>query len=470
MENESRTLAGDSAPPSVGGSTILRPMRVLPRLHYAWIVAGVTFLCLLVSAGIRSVPGVLIVPLDKEFGWGRAAISLAVSINLVLYGAFAPFGAALMDRLGARRVMLGALALLAVGVALTTLIRAPWQLDLLWGVVVGVATGSTASVLGAWVATRWFVAHRGLVLGLLTASWATGQLLFLPVLARLVIGAGWRSAALVIALAAAAIIPIVAIFMRNDPGDVGMRPLGAAAGDSPVPRAGGGVPRAAFAALARGTRSKDFWLLGGSFFICGASTTGVIGTHFIPACIDYGISGVTAAGLLAGMGVLDLGGTTVSGWLSDRWNSRSLLCWYYGLRGLSLIFLPFAFGAQLLLLPNALGSNLFGSVSAGLVVFAIFYGLDWVATVPPTVKLTADLFGRREAAVMFAWIFAAHQLGAATAAYGAGAIRASTGAYQIAFVGSGVLCLLASALVLRIGHPKHADPARSVPAEIPQPV
>lgn len=445
-------------------------LRVPGRVHYAWIVAGVTFLCLLVTAGIRSAPSVLIVPLEREFGWTRATVSIAVAINLVLYGLFGPFAATLMNRVGARRVMLGALVLLAGGVGLTTLMRAPWQLDLLWGVVVGIGTGSTASVLGAWVVNRWFVERRGLVMGVLTASWATGQLLFLPTLARLVVGMGWRSAVLVIMLAALVVVPIVVVFMRDDPEDVGTRPFGAAPGEPLPPRPTGNLAGTTFAALGRGLRSRDFWLLGGSFFICGASTNGLIGTHFIPACIDNGIAEVTAAGLLAAMGVFDLAGTMLSGWLSDRWNSRFLLCWYYGLRGLSLLFLPYAFGAQLLLLPNSFGTQLFGPRFVGLAVFAVFYGLDWVATVPPTVRLTADLFGKHNAAVMFAWIFAAHQLGAATAAYGAGALRTSMGGYQMAFVGSGLLCLLAAAMVLKIGQPQRDDPTRGVPVNVPAPV
>jgi len=436
------------------------------RLHYGWVVFGVTFLTLLVAAGVRATPGVLIVPLQREFGWSRATVSLAVSINLLLYGFLGPFAAALMDRFGARRVSLGALSLLAIGVGLTTQMRAPWQLDLLWGVVVGVGSGSAAGVLGAWISNRWFDQRRGLVMGMLTASSATGQLVFLPGLARLVVTSGWRTAAFCVMAAAIVAIPLVAFFMRNDPRDIGLRPFGAPA-DGPAPAR---PPRrrigATFSALGTGLRSKNFRLLAGTFFICGASTNGLIGTHLIPACMDAGIPEVTAAGLLAAIGVFDIFGTTISGWLTDRWNSRYLLCWYYGLRGLSLVFLPVAFGAQLLFLPSALPS--FGPSVVGLAVFAVFYGLDWVATVPPTVRLTADLFGRENSALMYGWIFAAHQLGAATAAYGAGAIHTWLGGYQLAFTSSGLLCLLAAGLVLRIGHPT-ARPAAPRPVPAPAP-
>ena len=404
------------------------------RLHYGWIVAGVTFLTLLASAGIRSTPGILIIPLEKEFGWTRATVSFAVSINILLYGLFGPFAAALMDRVGVRRVMMASLGLVAAGVGLTTVMRASWQLVLLWGVVVGLGTGTMALVLGAYIANRWFAERRGIVMGLLTASTATGQLLFLPFLASLVVTSGWRSAVLVVAGVALLMVPLVYIFMRNDPSDVGLRPVGATADVAPV-SSGANPAAAALAPLREGFRSRDFWLLAGSFYICGASTNGLIGTHLIPASMEHGIPEVTAAGLLAAMGVFDLIGTTVSGWLSDRWDNRYLLCWYYGLRGLSLLFLPYALGTQFL----------------GLAAFAVFYGLDWVATVPPTVRLTADIFGRQRVGVMFGWISASHQLGAATAAFGAGAVRSWLGSYQVAFMTSGLLCLIASGLVIRIG-------------------
>lgn len=406
------------------------------KLHYGWLVAGLTFLALLIAAGIRSAPGVLIVPLEHEFHWSRATISLAISINLVLYGLIGPFAATLTEQVGIRRIMVFSLLLLATGVGLTTLMSASWQLVLLWGVVVGSGSGIMALVLGAIVVNRWFKERRGLVLGVLTASTATGQLVFLPMLASLVEHFGWRFAILVVAGVAILVVPLVAMFMRDRPADVGLRPFGAKTETVEAPQSKKGNPIAStFNALWLGMRSRDFWLLSGSFFICGASTNGLIGTHLIPACVDHGIPEVRAAGLLAVMGIFDFVGTTASGWLSDRWNNRYLLCWYYGLRGLSLIFLPFSFDLSFY----------------GLSVFAVFYGLDWIATVPPTVRLTTQVFGKEKTGVMFGWIVAAHQIGAATAAFGAGAMRTLMGTYLQVFIFSGVLCLIAAFLVLRIG-------------------
>jgi MFS family permease len=455
------------------------------RLFYGWIVVAVTFLTLLAAAGVRSAPGVLMVPLEREFGWTRTAVSLAVAINLLLYGLFGPFAAALMDRLGVRRVMLASLAFVAAGVGLTVFMRAPWQLDLLWGVVVGSGTGAMALVLGAYVANRWFVERRGLVMGLLTASSATGQLLFLPVLASLVVAHGWRTAVLATSGATLLIVPLVAIFMRSSPQEIGLRPLGSSGTASHPPAFAPSAPefasrpdasesadpiRAALGGLVRGTRSREFWLLVGSFYICGASTNGLIGTHLIPACMESGIPEVTAAGLLAAMGVFDLIGTTASGWLSDRWDSRYLLAWYYGLRGLSLLFLPYALANQVLGLATFSTPFAFGPAPLGLIVFAVFYGLDWVATVPPTVRLTADIFGKRQVGIMFGWIVAGHQLGAATAAFGAGALRAWLGGYQVSFLAAGLLCLIAVALVTQIGASSRGAARPPRPAEVGAPV
>jgi sugar phosphate permease len=412
------------------------------RLHYAWIVFGVTFFTLLAAAGIRSTPGVLIVPLEQEFGWSRAAISVAVSINLLLFGFGGPFAAAFMNRFGVRRVLTGALLLIATGVGLTPLMRAVWQLDLLWGVVVGLGTGAMASVLAATVANRWFVAHRGLVTGLLTAASATGQLAFLPGLAALAVGLGWRSASVTVALAVLIAVPAVLLLMRDSPRQVGLRPYGAAPGEAAEPQ-----PDNPFAAAVGGLRdslrSRDFWLLAGSFFICGASTNGLIGTHLIPAAVDHGIPEVAAASMLALIGVFDVVGTTVSGWLTDRLDARWLLFWYYTLRGLSLLLLPFALSSAYLTL----------------LVFIVFYGLDWVATVPPTIALSARVLGRARGGIVFGWVFASHQLGAAFAASSAGGLRTWLGDYQVAFLSAGLLCLVASGLVIRIGRASRGQPA-----------
>jgi sugar phosphate permease len=415
------------------------------RIHYAWVIAAVTFLVLIVTSGVRATPGVLMVPLETEFGWSRTAISAAVAINIALYGLIGPFAASLMDRWGLRRIVLAAIALLSISVALTTQMRTQWQLTLLWGVLVGSGTGVTALVLAAVVANRWFDERRGLVLGLLSAANATGQLVFLPLLASLVERRGWRAAALAVAAAAAVMFVITFLLMRDRPSDIGLEPYGREPG-APPPPATGLTP---VSALRLAIRTPAFWLLAGSFFVCGASTNGLIGTHLISACHDYGISEVRAAGLLAMMGVFDILGTTASGWLTDRVPSRYLLCAYYVLRGTALLFLP---------------TTLMHQESLGW--FAVFYGLDWVATVPPTVRLTSEAFGRENTGVIYGWIGASHQLGASMAALGAGAIRTLLGDYRMAFWIASGLCLLAGAAFVTVGR-RTLTP---IPARTPVPV
>lgn len=417
--------------------------RTSQHFSYAWIVVGIIFLVLLTSAGIRATPSVLILPLEHEFGWNRPTISLAISFNIALYGLIGPFAAAAMQRFGIRPVVIGALALLSVGTALSTLMTLPWHMLVTWGLLVGSGTGVAANTLGATIVSRWFEQRRGLAMGLLTASAATGQMVFLPLMAFMVGHFGWRSVAFLVAIVAALVIPLVALFLPERPSDVGLRRYGEAA-DAPVEA----VPVnrnplvIALDALRRAIRIPDFWLLFFSFFICGLSTNGYIGTQFIAMCNDYGIDEVGGASILAAMGMLDLVGTTLSGWLSDRFNPRVLLFWYYGLRGLALIFLPYAFGLQYF----------------GLTIFAIFYGLDWIATVPPTVRLANDVFGRLAAPIVFGWIVAGHQLGAATATTLAGYLRATLGNYTLSSVLMGCACLIAAVLVLRIRGDRHSTP------------
>ena len=412
------------------------------RIHYGWAMAAVTLVVLVMSAGFRSTAGVLIVPLEHEFGWSAATVSSAVSINLIMFGLGAPFAAALHDRFGVRRVTVTALLVVAAASAATTLISAPWQLRVLWGLVIGSATGAISIPLAAIVGNRWFVRRRGLVTGVMTAANATGQLIFLPLLAAIVTAAGWRWASATVAVVALTlVVPLAALVMRDRPADLGLAPYGAETVE-PAPERASGPVRTALAGLAEGARSGTFWLLAGSFFVCGASTNGLIGTHLIPAAADHGVSEVTAASYLAAIGVFDIIGTTFSGWLTDRYDPRALLFWYYGLRGLSLLGLH----------------SVLGSPSLGLLAFIVFYGLDWVATVPPTVALTADAFGRERVGVLFGWIFAAHQFGAAFAAYGAGAIRTDAGSYHWAFLISGAMCMGASFAVTRI-RTRRAQPA-----------
>ncbi len=413
------------------------------RLHYAWIIAAVTFLTLLVTAAVRATPTILIVPLENEFGWSRATISLPISINLLLYGLIGPFAAGLLNRYGVRRIMLSSIVLLVIGVSLTTIAYAPWQLVVLWGLVIGSGTGMTALVLGTIVVHRWFAERRGFLIGFLTASSATGQLLFLPFLAQVVQTKGWRPAVAVVVAALVVPLVIVWIWMKDRPSDLGLRPFGAKETDGVVDTSTKlGAFSEAFSALRIGCRSKDFWLLAGTFLICGASTNGLIGTHLVPACIDHGMLEVEGASLLAVMGLFDLFGTTASGWLSDRMSNRWLLFMYYGLRGVSLLFLPVAFDPT----------------THRLSIFAVFYGLDWIATVPPTVALTARIFGSEKVGLMFGWIFAAHQVGAGITAFFAGFLRSAEGTYDHAFFISGLLCIVAAMAVLQIGKQRLEHP------------
>lgn len=402
-------------------------------VHYAWVVMAVIFLCLLAAAGVRATPGVMIVPLQQSMGWSRSVISLAIGINIFLYGLMGPFAAACMQRFGIRRTVLAALALLGLTVAGSTQMTATWQLMLSWGVLVGTGSGFVAVVLAAAVVNRWFAERRGLVMGILTASTATGQLVFLPMLASVVERGGWRPVAWIVAGVIAAVALIATLLLPETPRDVGLRPFGAKA-DEAAGAAPGNPVVTTFRVLGRAVKVRDFWLLTASFFVCGFSANGLIGTHLISACMDAGLPPVKAASLLALMGVFDLIGTTLSGWLSDRYDNRLLLFFYYGLRGLALIYLPYS-----------------GYAPVGLFVFAVFYGLDWIATVPPTSRLTTQVFGAQDAPVVFGWIVAGHQLGAAVAAFGAGALRDALGSYNVAYLTAGAVCVLAALMVTTIG-------------------
>ncbi len=407
------------------------------RVHYAWVIAAIAFLALLSSAGIRATSTVMVLPLEHDFGWGRATVSLSLSINLLLYGLCGPFAGALMARFGVRRIMLTALITLAIGTGLSVFMQQPWQLVLLWGVTVGLGSGAMALVLGATVATRWFVKRRGLITGVFAASAATGQLVFLPEQAAIVDAAGWRVAVLIVSTVALAVAVLVAIFMRDDPRDVGVQAYGAEEPATPAPAAPmlKGNPFAlAVDTLVQCARVRDFWLLAGSFAICGATTVGLISVHLIPASVEHGLPEVTAAGMLAAMGAFDLVGTTLSGWLTDRIDPRKLLVWYYTLRGIALLFLPSAYSLGV---PALAG-------------FVVFYGLDWVATVPPTVRLVADRFGKDRVGPVFGWVFAAHQFGGSLAAFGAGAMHTVWGDYLVAFMTAGALSLLATGLILAL--------------------
>lgn len=420
-----------------------RPSPVRPgvSIHRAWWVALAAFVAMVGAAGFRSVPGVLIDPLHQEFGWSHGTIGMAVSINMLLYGLFSPFAAALMDRFGIRPVLTVALLLLAAGGGLTVFMTQVWQLWLLWGLLVGVGAGSISMAFIATLVNRWFVTRRGLVSGILTAAGATGQLVFLPGVAWLATHHGWRVPALVVAGTALLVLPLVLVAVRDHPHDVGAEAYGADETEPTRvrPDRSGNAAALALGGLAQAARTKTFWLLAGGFAVCGASTNGLVGTHFVPAAHDHGMPLTAAASLLAVIGIVDIIGTIGSGFLTDRVDPRLLLAVYYTLRGLSLMALPVLFGPD---------------VQPTMWAFIIFYGLDWVATVPPTVALCQRHFGE-QAPVVFGWVFASHQVGAAVAATGAGLIRDVHGSYTFAWIGAGALCLLATVLSLLVPRSAH---------------
>ena len=405
------------------------------KIHPAWIVAGITFGTLFATAGFRSAPSVLILPLEEDFGWRRDVISLAVAINVLLYGLTAPFAAALMERFTVRKVVMAALTTVGTGALLTIWMSQSWHLMLLWGVVVGVGTGSMALVIAATIANRWFVKRRGLVIGILTAAAASGQLVFLPGLSKLAQDPGWRASSLVIALGAYLMVPLIFFFLKEDPQSIGTTPFGADKDWMPPILQKGNAAKNAIDTLKAAVRVRNFWYLVGSFFVCGLSTSGLIGTHFIPAAHDHGMPTVTAASLLALIGVFDVVGTIFSGYLTDRIDPRKLLFFYYLLRGLSLFLLP---------------SILFSTLHPSTLVFIIFYGLDWVATVPPTVLLCRQVLTPEKGAIIYGWVFAAHQIGGAIAAFGAAVLRIKFGDYAAAFYVTGIMCVVTSYFVLQI--------------------
>jgi MFS family permease len=402
------------------------------KLHRAWIVAAITFVTLIAAAAFRSTTSILFEPLEHEFGWTRSLTSSAVSVNLIFYGLTAPFAATLMERFTVRRVAVSALALVALGTGLTVFMTEGWQLILYWGVFVGLGTGCLALVFGSLVANRWFTKRRGLVTGIFSAAYATGQLIFLPMLSNVVMTSGWRSSSLVVATFAAAIIPLFFIGFKNSPAEANTEPYGGISTE-PAGKAAPRTARATIGVLIESLRKPAFWILAGTFFVCGWTTNGLIGAHFIPAAHDHGMPMGTAAGLLALVGIFDFVGTILSGWLTDRVNPVYLLMFYYGLRGLALFTVPFVLGP---------------TVELPLMFFVVFYGLDWIATVPPTIELCRKYFGINQSPTVYGWVFASHMVGAAIAAAFAGAIRDTQGSYFIAWITAAVLCLVAAGSVL----------------------
>jgi sugar phosphate permease len=398
------------------------------RLHYAWVIAAITFLVLLVAAGVRTAPAVLMTPLMQEFGWSHASISFAVAVSLLWFGLGGPLAGTLIDRFGPRRVMLGGLALIALGLGPMLGMQTLWQFHLVWGVLVGIGTGAVGQVLGATVAHRWFRAHRGLVIGLFGAASAAGQLIFLPAMIGLTNWGGWRAGVGVAAIAGLTLMLPVALLMRDLPAALGLHPLG---GDG-AQQVADPAENDRHTTLAEAARTRDFWLLAASFFVCGYTTNGLIGTHLLPHAIEHGFSDVAAAGAIGLMGMMNIVGTLASGWLSDRYDNRYLLAAYYGLRALAIAGLPFVANID------------------GLVIFAIVYGLDWIATVPPTVNLTAMRFGKASLGTLYGWIFFSHMVGAALAAYTGGVLRDLLGNYTLAFFSAALLGFMAVAFSLSI--------------------
>ncbi len=415
------------------------------RVHYAWVVAGVTFLALLVAAGVRGAPGVVIKPIETEFGWERADVSLAVAISLLTFGLAGPIAGAVIDRIGPRRVLVVGALLLVGGLGGVMFVRDLWQLDLLWGVVVGLGTGALGQVLGAVIAQRWFRAHRGVVMGLFGGATSAGQLVFIPTMMALVVALGWRSAIGLLVAASAAVLVPIALLMRDRPEDVRARPYGESVEVSAAARA----EESRRTPLARAMRTSDFWLLAGSFFICGYTSNGLIGTHLIPHAVEHGFSEVTTATAVGLMGAMNIVGTLFSGWLSDRYDNRRLLSIYYGFRAVSLMSLPFILEFPQLLL------------------FAIVYGLDWIATVPPTVNLLANRFGRASVGTLYGWVWFGHMVGASVAAYAGGFFRTALGDYHLMFISAALAGFVASALALRIRPPR---PVAVLLEPVPQPV
>ena len=408
----------------------------MKRLHYSWFILAITFFSIIVAGIVISSSGIFIDPFEKEFGWDRSVIALAFAISMFLYGISGPFMAALLNVMGLKKMMIASMATLLTGVILTFIMNQTWQMIIIWGLIIGLGSSLFLTVLSPYVANHWFEKRRGLAVGILTASTATGQLILLPVLAAIIDHYSWRIAIGLIMILSFIMLTIIFLFMKNTPKDIGILPYGL---EEEIQESNEGQQEnpivIAFNGLFEAVKAKEFWLLSGSFFICGLSTNGLIGTHFVSYCISFGVPLVTAASFLSLMGVFNLVGTTLSGWLSDRFDNRWLLFWYYGLRGASLVFLPFALTK--------------GSLTM-LVIFTVFYGLDWIATVPPTINISRQIFGINKSGIVYGWIFASHQVGSAVAAYGGGLIYKFFNTYTWAFFLAGVFCLLASLFVIII--------------------
>lgn len=409
------------------------------RIHYSWIIVTITFFTIIVVGIVSSSGGVFLTPFEDYFGWNRSTISLAFGLSMFIYGLSGPFVAATVERFGLKKMMLLSMIILIIGILLTFLMNQSWQIIIIWGIIIGLGSSLFLTTLNPYVVNHWFKEKQGLVTGILTASIAMGQLVLLPVLATIIDKYSWKWAMGLILLLNVVIFIIILLFMKNSPKDIGLLPYGQKEQDLVVVETKKGNPIVvAFRGLFEAVKVKEFWLLAGSFFICGLSTGGLVGTHFISYCISFGIPLVTAASLLSFMGIFNIAGTTFSGWLSDRFDNRWLLFWYYFLRGCSLLFLPLA---------------LMSGEFFWLIVFIIFYGLDWIATVPPTINIARQTFGIQKTTVIYGWVFASHQAGSLVASYSGGLIYQYFNTYTWAFLMAGVFCVFASLFVMGIKKP-----------------
>lgn len=415
------------------------------RIHYSWVIVTITFFTIIIVGIVTSSGGVFLTPFEDYFGWNRSVISLAFGLALFTYGFSGPFIAATVERFGLKKMMLASMIILITGILLTFVMNQSWQM-IIWGMMIGLGASLFLTTLNPYVVNHWFKEKRGLVTGILTSALAMGQLILLPTLAKIMENHSWKWAMGLILLLNALMFFVILLFMKNSPKDVGLLPYGQMEEEcyvtvelkkeNPIVMA--------FKGLFEAVKVKEFWLLAGSFFICGLSTGGLVGTHFISYCISFDIPLVTAASLLSFMGIFNIVGTTLSGWLSDRFDNRWLLFWYYFLRGCSLLFLPLAF---------------ISGQFYWLIVFTIFYGLDWIATVPPTINIARMTFGIQKTTVIYGWVFASHQLGALVASYGGGLIYQYFDTYSWAFFMAGVFCILASLFVMGI---KKQHPVKTI--------
>jgi MFS family permease len=397
------------------------------KVHYAWIVLGAMMLALLASSGVRSSFGVFIKPLEQEFGWARTSLAAVASLSLFLLGAVGPIAGRMADRLGPRQVLVLASILVGSGALATAAVSDLWQLFLTVGILTASGAGGAAISVAASVAARWFEQRRGLVMGLAGAGIAAGQLIIIPLLMGLTLSWGWRTALLAVGAGfLLVIVPLTLWLVRNDPQDMGLLPYGATAETVIATRQEQAAGRIG---MLQAARSMPFWLLAGSFWVCGYTTTGLVLTHFIPHATEHGFHAAHAAQALGVMGALNIAGTIGSGWLSDRFGPKLPLALYYGLRGLSLLFLPFV------------------NTTVSLFAFAAIFGANYISTVPATTALTAKIYGRYSVGELSGWIFLSHQIGAAVGSITGGYLYDRTGTYTLAFYSAAVLAFLATAMV-----------------------